>query len=177
MKTTFSFRSTHTALVLSGALALGAAASCGPRNDEHPDPAALVPASAAQVAETAPAPVPSTQTSTPDGAPAPATPTVAGFEKLTGRWLRPDGGYILEIRSVSPEGKVDAAYLNPRPIRVGRAEALREGGALTLFVELRDVNYPGSTYKLIFDPARDVLAGLYFQALQQQTYDVEFVRR
>ena len=39
------------------------------------------------------------------------------------------------------------------------------------------MNYPGSTYKLIYDPARDVLAGLYFQALQQQTFDVEFVRR
>lgn len=39
------------------------------------------------------------------------------------------------------------------------------------------MNYPGSTYKLIYDPARDALAGLYFQALQQQTFDVEFVRR
>lgn len=107
----------------------------------------------------------------------PATAVVAGFDRLAGRWFRTDGSYILEIRSVSPEGKVDAAYLNPRPIHVARAEALREGGALTLFVELRDVNYPGSTYKLIYDPARDVLAGLYFQALHQQSYDVEFVRR
>ena len=163
--------------MLSGALVLGAAASCGPRNAERPDPAAQVPAPAAPVAEATPAPVPSTQAPAPPGAPAPATPTVAGFEKLTGRWLRPDGGYILEIRSISPEGKVDAAYLNPRPIRVARAEALQQGGALALFVELRDVNYPGSTYKLIYDPARDVLAGLYFQALQQQTFDVEFVRR
>ena len=101
----------------------------------------------------------------------------AGFDRLLGRWLRPDGGYILEIRSVSPGGKVDAAYLNPGPIRVARAEALREGGALTLFVELRDVNYPGSTYRLVYDPARDVLGGLYFQAVEQQTFDVEFVRR
>lgn len=106
----------------------------------------------------------------------PALP-VAEFGRLQARWLRPDGGYVLEIRSVSPEGKVDASYLNPRPIRVARAEALREGGVLTLFVELRDVNYPGSTYKLVYDPARDVLAGLYFQAMQQQTFDVEFVRQ
>lgn len=39
------------------------------------------------------------------------------------------------------------------------------------------MNYPGSTYKLIYDPSRDVLAGLYFQAMQQQTFDVEFVRQ
>ena len=35
----------------------------------------------------------------------------------------------------------------------------------------------GSTYKLVYDPGRDVLGGLYFQAVQQQTFDVEFVRR
>jgi hypothetical protein len=105
------------------------------------------------------------------------SPTAPGFEKLTGSWLRPDGGYILEVRSVSPEGVVDAAYLNPRPIRVARAEASRMGDGMTLFVELRDVNYPGSTYRLIYDRGRDMLTGTYFQALQQQTFDVEFVRR
>jgi len=81
------------------------------------------------------------------------------------------------IRSVSAEGAVDASYLNPRPIRVARAEASRMGDGMTLFVELRDVNYPGSTYRLIYDGGRDVLTGTYFQALQQQTFEVEFVRR
>jgi hypothetical protein len=100
-----------------------------------------------------------------------------GFERLVGRWVRPDGGYVLEIRSVSAEGVVDASYLNPRSIRVARAEARRMGDALTLFVELRDVNYPGSTYQLVYDPGRDLLVGKYFQALQQQTFEVEFVRR
>jgi hypothetical protein len=105
------------------------------------------------------------------------TPEAAGYERLVGRWLRPDGGYILEVRSVSPEGTVDASYLNPRPIRVVRAEASRMGDGMTLFVELRDVNYPGSTYRLLYDRGRDMLTGSYFQALQQQTFDVEFVRR
>ena len=105
------------------------------------------------------------------------TPEAPGFERLVGRWLRPDGGYILEIRSISSEGVVDATYLNPRPIRVARAEASRMGDGMTLFVELRDVNYPGSTYRLLYDRGRDMLAGSYFQALQQQTFDVEFVRR
>ena len=48
---------------------------------------------------------------------------------------------------------------------------------MKLFVELRDVNYPGSTYSLRYDPARDVLEGAYFQAMEQQTFDVSFVRR
>lgn len=110
-------------------------------------------------------------------APAPAPPAPQTFDKLVARWLREDGGYILEIRAVSPEGKADASYYNPRPITVARAEAFRENGALTLFVELRAPNYPGSTYRLVYDPASDTLVGTYFQALQKQTFDVSFVRR
>ena len=45
-----------------------------------------------------------------------------------------------------------------------------------MFVELRDVNYPGSAYNLRYDPKTDRLIGTYFQAVQRQTYDVEFVR-
>jgi hypothetical protein len=110
--------------------------------------------------------------------PAPSQPSeTGGYDRLVGRWLRPDGGYILEVRSVSPEGAVDASYLNPRPIHVARAEASRMGDGMTLFVELRDANYPGSTYRLLYDRKRDMLTGSYFQALQQQTFEVEFVRR
>jgi hypothetical protein len=45
-----------------------------------------------------------------------------------------------------------------------------------VFVELRDVNYPGSTYTLRYEPARDRLVGLYDQAAQRQHYDLIFVR-
>ena len=38
-----------------------------------------------------------------------------GFDALNGRWLRPDGGYIFEIRAVDASGKIDAVYLNPKP--------------------------------------------------------------
>lgn len=113
-----------------------------------------------------------TTTSPPAGTGA-ATP----LQRLAGRWLRTDGGYVLEIRGVAAGGKVDAAYFNPRPIHVARAEASQDGAAVRLFVELRDVNYPGSTYSLSYDPGRDVLEGAYFQAMERQTYDVSFVRR
>ena len=99
-----------------------------------------------------------------------------GFDKLNGRWLRPDGGYVLEIRSVDARGKIDAAYLNPRPISIARAEATRDGSTVRIFVELRAPNYPGSTYTLTYDPQRDQLKGIYFQAVQQQHFDVSFVR-
>ena len=86
-------------------------------------------------------------------------------------------GDVLEIRAVTPEGRVEASYLNPRPIRVARAEAARGGDIVTLLVELRDVNYPGSTYRLWYDAGRDTLEGTYFQAVQQETYDVAFARQ
>ena len=77
--------------------------------------------------------------------------SVPALEKLRGRWLRDTGGYIIEIRSVGPGGKLDAAYFNPKSIHVGRAEAVQQGGAVKVSVELRDVNYPGSTYTLNYD--------------------------
>ena len=96
---------------------------------------------------------------------------------LRGRWLRPDGGgYILDIRDVDARGTIEAEYLNPQPIPVARAEATRDGSTVNVFVELRAPGYPGSTYTLTYDPTRDQLTGIYFQAALQQRFDVVFVR-
>lgn len=99
-----------------------------------------------------------------------------GFESLVGRWLRLDGGYILEIQAVDHSGKIDALYLNPRPINIAKAKATHDGSKLNVFVELRAPNYPGSTYKLVYDPKQDQLRGTYFQAALGQSFDVNFVR-
>jgi hypothetical protein len=104
------------------------------------------------------------------------TGRLAAFQKLEGRWQRGDGGYILDIRGVDAEGRLTVSYLNPAPINVARAETSLEGGTLKVFVELRDVNYPGSTYQLRYAPADDSLKGSYFQATLRETYDVVFVR-
>jgi hypothetical protein len=98
------------------------------------------------------------------------------YAPLIGRWLRPDGNYVLAINRVDPDGTADAAYYNPNPIRVSRARASADGGRLELFVELRDAGYPGCTYKLTYDKAEKKLTGVYFQAAQQQSYEVFFVR-
>jgi hypothetical protein len=108
--------------------------------------------------------------------PASSSTANPAYERLKGKWLRPDGGYILEIRSVEPGGQIDAGYFNPNPIHVAKALALQEGAVTKLFIELRDVNYPGSTYTLAYEAGSDRLAGIYFQATMQQQFDVVFER-
>lgn len=96
--------------------------------------------------------------------------------KLIGWWLRPDGGYVLELSDPAPDGLLKAAYFNPRPINVSRAEWKLQDGYLSAFVELRDVHYPGSTYTLAHHPATDRLVGIYFQAALRQQFHVVFKR-
>ncbi|HMK34050.1 MAG TPA: hypothetical protein VK463_03210 [Desulfomonilaceae bacterium] len=98
------------------------------------------------------------------------------FAFLKGRWRRPDGGYLCEIKNIDATGKMDAAYRNPRLINISRAEASREGVTTKVFIELRDAGYPGCTYTLTYDPQTDQLKGVYFQAAIQQSFEVVFVR-
>ena len=99
-----------------------------------------------------------------------------GFDVLPGRWVRPDGGYVITIKSVDAAGELDAAYANPSPLPFARAEASRDGKTIKLFFELRAGGYNGSTYTLTYDPLNDILKGVYFQAVAQQKFDVHFTR-
>ncbi len=96
--------------------------------------------------------------------------------KLVGRWLRADGGYVLQLTDPEPDGRLQAAYFNPRPINVSLAAWKHQEGYLGVFIELRAPNYPGSTYTLAYDQANDRLVGIYFQAAMQQKFEVEFER-
>jgi uncharacterized protein (DUF2147 family) len=98
------------------------------------------------------------------------------FMALKGRWARTDGGYVIDIKSVDPGGQMQAAYYNPNPINVSRAEAARAGAAVTVFLELRGPGYPGSTYTLIHDPKSDELKGIYHHAGLQKNFEVVFLR-
>jgi hypothetical protein len=123
------------------------------------------------------------KTETPTPPPVPQTnaaPSAAAVSpeltKLVGKWQRPDGGYVVDIRSVDPSGKLDVGYFNPNPINVSRAAAWRDKGATKVVIELRDVNYPGSTYNLELNPETDQLFGQYFQAALGETFEVVFSR-
>lgn len=122
--------------------------------------------SAAPVHAQTPAPPPDTT----------AARSAAEFSSLVGRWVRPDGGYVVTIKGVSADGKLDASYANPNPLPFSRAEAMRDGNEIRVFLELTAGGYNGSTYTLAYDPAQDVLKGVYYQAVAQQRYDIFFER-
>ncbi len=83
---------------------------------------------------------------------------------------------MLEIRSIATDGEAEAAYFNPKPIHVAKARVSREGARVGVYVELQDENYPGSTYRLVYDSAADCLQGTYYQAVAKETYDIVFGR-
>lgn len=99
------------------------------------------------------------------------------FNRLIGSWVRPDGGYVIEISKIHPDGKTEAAYYNPRPINVAKANVSEIDGMLGLFIKLQDQGYPGSTYALKYDPEHDAMVGIYYQAVMKQSYDVVFRRK
>ena len=90
--------------------------------------------------------------------------------------MRPDGGYTIEITNIGQDGSLDAAYFNPRPINVSQAEIAMENGSIKIFIELRDVGYPGARYSLVYLPQEDKLKGLYYQPSVGQSFEVIFVR-
>lgn len=99
------------------------------------------------------------------------------FQNLIGDWLRPDGGYVIEIRKIGSGGRLDAYYFNPRPINVSQAEVAWKEDAMQVTIELRDTGYPGSTYTLIYNSQQDMLTGIYYQAAVNQSFEVVFVRK
>ncbi len=76
---------------------------------------------------------------------APAAPADSAFAALPGRWVRPDGGYVIDIRGVDASGKLAAAYANPNPLPFARAEATRDGKTVHLFFELRATTRQGTS--------------------------------
>ena len=110
-------------------------------------------------------------------APGASAPASAGFDVLKGNWVRPDGGYTVAIKGIQPDGQLEAMYFNPSPLPFARAQAVLEGAAVRVFLELRAGGYGGSTYELTYDPVGDRLKGTYFQAVAKQRYEIQFVRK
>ena len=98
------------------------------------------------------------------------------FQSLVGDWVRPDGGYVIKIRSIDKNGGLEAGYFNPRAINVSRAVATAKRGKINVFIKLQDRGYPGSTYTLVYHDQNDALVGTYYQAAMGRSFDVAFMR-
>lgn len=116
--------------------------------------------------------------------PSPATKGAASvspkvsMDALKGAWVRPDGGYVILIKDISPTGELEAMYFNPKPLPFAKAQvSSTQGATVKVFLELRAGGYDGSTYDLTYDPATDRLKGTYFQAVMKQKFDVVFARK
>jgi len=113
----------------------------------------------------------------PMGAVAPAAAEKSSLDVLKGAWVRPDGGYTIAIKSIGPNGALEAMYFNPNQLPFAKAQASREGATLRVSFELQAGGYAGSTYELTYDPASDRLKGIYYQAVVKQKFEVYFVRK
>jgi hypothetical protein len=105
-----------------------------------------------------------------------ASVDVDALKPISGSWRRTDAGYTIEIEEIRSDGSLKAAYYNPSPINVSRAEASQDEDTIKIVVEMRDVGYPGSTYDLVYDAEGDRLVGTYFAAASGQQFEVEFER-
>lgn len=106
--------------------------------------------------------------------PAAARPDIA---LLKGTWVRLEGGYTIVIKNIGPGGELEAMYFNPNQLPFAKAQATRVGTTFRAFFELRAGGYGGSTYELTYDPARDRLEGIYYQAVAKQRFNVSFARK
>ncbi len=117
---------------------------------------------------------PTPASTAPPAAPATAKPNL---DVLKGTWVRPDGGYVIDVKGVGADGRLDATYFNPNQLPFAKAQASNDGGVLRVVLVLQAGGYAGSTYELRYDPASDRLQGTYYQAVAKQKFDVYFARR
>ncbi len=98
-------------------------------------------------------------------------------QRLVGRWVRGMGDICLNSATSMRGVALQPPISTPGRSRCSGRYWSRNGGKISvLVVELRDINYPGSTYNLQYDAKSDRLTGTYFQAVERQTYDVQFMR-
>ena len=97
-------------------------------------------------------------------------------EKLTGSWLRADGPYTIEIKSVKNDSVLEVGYFNPNPIPEAQGSWRMSDAKLKVFVVLNDNTYQGSTYELTYNERSKNLVGTFYQAKVKQAFDVYFVR-
>lgn len=98
------------------------------------------------------------------------------LDLLLGGWIRSDGGYVLEIKEVEENGTLQAAYFNPNPVHISKAQVSEQSGQVHLVVVLQDEGYPGSYYTLTYNRQADRLIGVYHHLGINKDFEIFFTR-
>lgn len=104
------------------------------------------------------------------------TETDPNKDLLIGEWSASGTPKVIKIANALDNGKLDIKYFDPKDINISKASWLKTGTHLSILIELEDINYPLSSFKLNYLPDRDVLNGDFFDVAQNSTFPVEFVR-
>jgi hypothetical protein len=95
---------------------------------------------------------------------------------LKGVWGRRDGLGEINISEVIDNGVLKATFYNPKLINIEKSTWLNSSGVLRIHILFREDNYPGSTFSLNYIAEKDVLVGVYFDAVTNESYTVTFDR-
>ena len=102
--------------------------------------------------------------------------TQDALQNLYGRWKSRNNGYIIHIRHVDDHGKIKAAYYNPGPTKISKAQISQLKNPIQIFIELEDFGYWGATYTLTYNRQEDTLEGIYNHPTVEQKSVVVFAR-
>lgn len=99
------------------------------------------------------------------------------YAVIAGEWQRTDGGYVIKVSDVQPDGHAMVEYFNPNPIYVAQAAISTRKQLIKLYIRFQDKGYEGSNYTLYYYAEKDALVGFYYQAPMDRTFDVIFLRK
>ncbi|WP_281322931.1 hypothetical protein [Flavobacterium aestivum] len=95
---------------------------------------------------------------------------------IKGLWGRTEGVGEINISEVRDNGLLKATFCNPKSINIEKAVWTNSSDVLRIYILLREDNYPGSSFSLNYIAEKDLLLGVYFDALTNISYTVSFKR-
>lgn len=103
-------------------------------------------------------------------------PQRQGVNLLKGIWGRTEGPGEINISEVVDNGVLKATFYNPKLINIEKAVWTNSSDVLRIYILLREDNYLGSSFSLNYIAEKDILLGVYFDALTNESYTTSFKR-
>jgi hypothetical protein len=95
---------------------------------------------------------------------------------IKGVWGRTDAVGEINISEVLNNGLLKATFYNPKMITIEKAVWTNSSDVLRIYILFREDKYPGSSFSLNYLPEKDLLLGVYFDALTNESHSVSFKR-